>query len=126
MRGKSKLVLRGIPAGVTQESIDSLLSPCRSLISYVEFRPAKVRPLADACRMGVCWINFGPGAGWEAAMHAFIEQVQEGRAAFRDDKDREVQPTVEWFGNAHSHADTRARESVVATSLRATTLTDCH
>ena len=121
MRGKSKLVLRGIPAGVTQESIDLLLAPCRSLISYVEFRPAKVRPLADACRMGVCWINFGPGAGWEAAMHAFIEQVQEGRAAFRDDKDREVQPTVEWFGNARSHADTRARESVVATSLRATT-----
>lgn len=120
MRGKSKLVLRGIPAGVTQESIDSLLSPCRSLISYVEFRPAKVRPLADACRMGVCWINFGPGAGWEAAMHAFIEQVQEGRAAFRDDKDREVQPTVEWFGNARSHADTCVWESVPATSLRVT------
>ena len=97
MRSKSKLVVRGLPPCVTLAQVQAaLFTPWSSLIGYFDYHPGKQRTLADACRMGTLWINFGPGVGWEAAMRQCIAAVQEGQVTFKDEQDKDVQPTVEW------------------------------
>lgn len=59
MRRKCKLVLRGIPVGVTLAQLQAAFEPCRAGIAYVDFHAGKTRPLADACRLGTCWVGFG-------------------------------------------------------------------